>query len=881
MSGSRDRRVRDLLGDVLDVPADERRARLEALEADASVVDEVLQLLAGEDEDFLADPPWNRLPEDLEATEASPIRRGEAPGPESDPPSHPRWVGPYRIVRHLASGGMGDVYLAEQEQPVRRRLAVKLVRTALVPGLGDARFRAEQQAMARLSHANVAKLFDAGTSEQGFPYFAMEFVDGEPLTRFADAQRLTVEQRVRLLVEVCRGVEHAHRRGILHRDLKPGNVLVEDLEGRPTPRIIDFGIAKALEDPLTDRTLTIERLPVGTPAYMSPEALAAEGDLDTRTDVYSLGVLLFELLVGRRPGRSGDSSKRPARLLETGDPPRASTSFRDLPLDKQRREAEARGTTRRELAATLAGDLGWVTWTALAPDRDDRYGSVAALAADLEAWLEKRPVSVHPPSLAYGLRKLVQRNPALTLVSVLALVGTLTGLLGTTIGFVQARAEAERANQEARTANEVSDFLTELFEVADPYENQGETVTARELLDQGAERIRTELDAVPHTQARLMNVMGRAYVSLGLLDPAEDLVRSALEQARGLDGARLDEASILDDLGYLLYKRNANDDAAEVLEKALRMRRELLGSEHELTARTLARLGDVEEQRGRLEAAARYLDEALRIQQKTLGPDHLAVAETLSRQSLVTSRQGNFDQALALSRQSLEILEAALGPVHLEVADGLNMLGGAQMRSGDPAAAAISSRRSLEIREEVLGPEHPDVGQSLTNLAITSDDFDVAVPLLERALGIWETSLGPDHPRIARLLANTAYYYLEERRLSEAEPLLERAYSIAVRPDLDPRGRVEYLGTLGKIDMDLGRWERAEERLRGALRYAEEGSVPDDDWGAKEALRKLAQLLQETGRSEEAKTYIERWEAATGETYVREDLAEETVVEAS
>lgn len=876
---NRDRRVHELLTKALGAPAAQRRGVLEAAEPDSELVEEVLSLLAEVDDGFLEEFSWNRLGTGFAPTE--PGRRSRRP--EEDPseapayPPHPERVGPYRILRHLASGGMGEVFLAEQSEPVHRRLAVKLIRTTLARGPGEARFRAEQQAMARLAHPNVAKLFDAGTSEQGFPYFAMEYVDGAPLTTFADERRLSVAERIGLLIDVCRGVEHAHRRGILHRDLKPGNVLVEDVEGRPTPRIIDFGIAKAIEDPLIDGTLTRERQPLGTPAYMSPEALAAEPDLDTRTDVYSIGVLLFELLVGSRPSvDEGTARERWRSFLEAGQPPRASTQFLNLSMEEQQERARERGITRHQLVAMLAGDLGWIAWTALAPNRDERYGSVSALAEDLEAWLDRRPIRARPPSLGYRVRKLVERHRGVALMAVLVVFATVSGLVGTTVGFVRARAEAERANQEAeranqeaRTARTVVDFLVELFEVADPYESRGETVTARELLDQGADRIRTELAGEPVTQARLMEVMGRVYVSLGLLDPAEELVRAALANVGDVQGAELETAAILDELGYVLYKRNANDEATRILERALSLRRSLLGTDHELTAKTLLRLGDVEEQRGRYEEAERHLAEALRIQETVLGPDDLEVAETLSRRAVVAVRRGELDEALRLAERVLEIREAAFGSMHLEVADALVVLGTVHFYAERLEAAAATSRRCLAIREEILGPDHPEVAQSLLNLAVSSDEFDVAVPLLERALAIWEKALGPDHPRIAQTVGNLAYYFRQERRLEEAEPLLERAYRISLQPDQDPRRRVDYLGTLAKIDVDLGRMERAEERLRTALRHAEEGSVPDDDRDTLEALQTLAELLRETGRAEEAEVYVERWEAATGETYAR------------
>jgi non-specific serine/threonine protein kinase/serine/threonine-protein kinase len=848
--------LRELLAALLKIEPSERRDFLLS-EPGEELLGDAMALL----EETMAPSGTWRPPPAAETEDLDPTLDER---PAADRSRHPDRVGPYRVLQHIGSGGMGDVYLAEQLQPVRRRVAIKLIRTAMRHGDALARFRAEQQAMARLSHPNVAKLFDAGTSEQGFPYFVMEYVEGAPLTRFADARTLSVRQRVAILIEVCRGVEHAHRRGILHRDLKPGNVLVEEVEGRPTPRIIDFGIAKALEEPLTDRTLTLDRQALGTPAYMSPEALsmiAGEADLDTRADVYSLGVILFELLVGCRPvAVEGSTLENWRQRLAAGDPPRPSTRFLGLPDEQQELAARDRQSSRRELARLLAGDLGWIAWKALAPDREDRYASVRELGADLEAWLDRRPVAAHPPTLGYRVRKLVQRHRAVALAIALAVLATFAGLAGTTVGFLRATAEAERATREARTSREVSDFLVDLFEVSDPRESQGETVTARELLDRGAERIRDELRDEPRTQTRLMEVMGRVYTSLGLLDAAEPLLREALERGERSDADGLETAAVLDQLGFLLYKRNADDEAAAALKRALEIRRRRLGDEHQLTAKTLLRLGDLCEQQGRFDAAEAYLGEALRIQEKILGPEDVEVAETLSRLAVVSTSERQLDEALAFAQRALAIREAALGPDHLDVAKSLNSLGSALWDAGRQEAARAAFGRALEIRERVLGPEHPDVGQSLLNFAISHDEFDVAVPRLERALAIWEKALGPGHPRVAKTLSNLAYYYQQERRLEEAEALERRAYEISLAPDFDPRFRVEYITTLGKIASDLGRTEDAEERFRRGLRHAEEGGVPDGDWRLRQTLEALAELLRDQGRIDEAEGYEQRLE---------------------
>ncbi len=419
----------------------------------------------------------------------------DSPTTGSSAPEEP--IGPYRLLTKLGEGGMGEVWLAEQQEPVRRRVALKLIKAGMDTKHVVARFEAERQALALMDHPYIAKVFDAGATSRGNPYFVMELVEGEPITAYWDRHKLTTQGRLELFVQVCEGVQHAHQKGIIHRDIKPSNVLVTVSDGRPSPRIIDFGVAKATSQRLTDKAIYTELgALLGTPVYMSPEqAEPGKEDVDTRTDVYALGVLLYELLVGVLP--FDPVSLRTAnldelrRLIREVDPPRPST--------------------RVGLARWLRGDLDWITMKALEKDRARRYASPGELAADIRRHLDHRPVLAGPPSTLYRAGKFVRRHGfgVLTAACLLALLATLA--VSQAIQARRIARERDRANLEAATAKQTADFLVGLFEVADPGEARGRSITALEILDRASERIESELGQEPSVRARLQATMSQVY----------------------------------------------------------------------------------------------------------------------------------------------------------------------------------------------------------------------------------------------------------------------------------------------------------------------------------------------------------------------------------
>jgi eukaryotic-like serine/threonine-protein kinase len=515
-------------------------------------------------------------------------------------------IGPFRILGTLGQGGMGVVYRAEQIEPVRREVALKLIHARFTTPAATLRFAAERQAMARLAHPCIARIFEAGTTSEGFPYFAMELVPGQPLTAYADERRLPLEARVRLLIEVCRGVEHAHRRGILHRDLKPANILVAETEGQPAPKIIDFGVAKAIDQPLTEQTLATGEMMVGTPAYMSPEAFQAGeqgADLDTRTDVYALGVMLYELLAGLKPFElRGLSLTQIAYKALTEDVPRPSARLAAQDGPARARLAELRRELPASLARRLAGELDWIAVRATARERAERYGSAAELAEDLTRFLRQEPVLACPPSVRYRVGKLVRRHRMAVTAGALLAAALVLGIAGTSMGMLRAqRAEAralamaERADREALAAQHVSQFLAGLFERSDPFGTEdpaaarGAQITVQELLARGVQRLETGLIDDHEIRAQLLNRLGLVYLGLGLHDEAERLLREGLELRRQLFGAA--DAQVAESehaLGWLLLSRGDAPGAEPLLRQALETRRRVLGSRHPDVARTLA-----------------------------------------------------------------------------------------------------------------------------------------------------------------------------------------------------------------------------------------------------------------------------------------------------
>ena len=787
---------------------------------------------------------------------------------------HPDHIGPYKILRILGQGGMGIVYLAEQEHPIRRTVALKVIKLGMDTKEVIARFESERQALALMNHPNVAKVLDAGATEHGTPYFVMEYVAGISIADYCDRHRLNTRERLELFMPVCQAIQHAHQKGIIHRDIKPSNVLVSLQDDKPVPKVIDFGVAKATNQRLTEKTLFTQRgFLIGTPQYMSPEqAEMTQLDVDTRTDIYSLGVTLYELLVGALPfdagvlRRAGYDEIR--RIIREEESPRPTTRLRSLGQTAIE-VANRRRTDLESLQKQLRGDLDWITMKAIEKDRTRRYQSASELEADIRRHLNDEAVIASPPGAMYRIRKFARRHKTGVAAAGLVVLAIIIGIAGITIGLVRA-IRAERAaskaegvaRQEAETAKQVSDFLVGLFAVSDPSEAKGNSITAREILDRGAEKIKRDLRDQPLVRARILDAIGRVYRSLGLYESAVPLLEESLEIRRQILGEEnLDVSKSLGNVANVHLDRGDFTKAKPLFERAIAIGEKSLGPDHPDLAVRLNNLANLLLQTGDYEGGRQALERALAIREKSLGPVHPETAITLTSLGLLYYRTGEYAKARSVFERALSIREEALGPDHPSVADSLNNLAVMLQETGDYAGARPLLERTIKTLEKVLGPDHPRLAAPLHNLAnLLRDkaDYSAAKPLYQRAVGIHERSGGAKHPELARVLANLADLNRRIGDHREAKRLFERAvttYEQAFGPEHADIGLT--LFGLGRVFEDSGDYGGARSYYQRALAIQQKvlpSNHPDLAW----SLNALAYSLAMTGRPDEARTLHER-----------------------
>ena len=741
--------------------------------------------------------------------------------------SRDRQMGPYRLLERIGVGGMGEVWLAEQSEPVRRRVAIKVIRRGMDSKDFIARFEAERQALAMMDHPTISKVFDAGETPDGRPYLVMEYIQGEEITTYCDSQRLSTTERLELFIQVCAGIQHAHQKAIIHRDIKPSNVLVAIQDGKPVPKIIDFGVAKALAQPLTDKTMHTELGQIiGTPAYMSPEQAEITGlNVDTRTDIYSLGVLLYQLLVGALPfdpkelRMAGYSEMM--RVIRESEPPRPSTRFKSLG-DASKTTADRRRIEPGKLRSVLEGDLDWVVMKSIEKDRNRRYETANGLAMDLRRFLDNEPVIAGPPSKTYKARKFVQRHRLAVAVSAAFVAILLVFVAALGLLFVRA-SRAESAALAARDESEaVSNFLVEVFEVSDPGEARGNSVTAREILDKGAARARESFADQPGIQARLMTTIGNVYGSLGLYRASEEQLEEALEIKRQTLGDRhIDVAQAMDDLAFLRRRMGKYDEAENIYRRTLETYREAFGAEHVEIAHTLLSLATTLHARGDygeaeelyIEAnamASRLFDEddigiagfinnyanfladtsrpeeaealyrrALALKRRHFGEVHPEVAFAMDNLAMIFHDQLEYEEARPLYFGALEMLYQIYGDSHPEIAQTLGNVSAFLMETGEWDRAEEMVHEELRLNLELLGPDHWRIGdsyQALAEIEIEKGDFDRAEEHALRSIAIYRAALPEEHLKIAGGESSLGHVYLKQGRFDDAERLLLESY---------------------------------------------------------------------------------------------------------
>ncbi|HSS76518.1 MAG TPA: serine/threonine-protein kinase, partial [Thermoanaerobaculia bacterium] len=690
-------------------------------------------------------------------------------------------LGPYRLLRRLGGGGMGTVYLARRDDEHYDRLvAIKILRSGLEETEIYHRFLAERQTLARLEHPNIARLYDGGSTADGRPYLVMELVEGLPVDAYCDRHRLTIDRRLELFQRICGAVQYAHQNLLVHRDIKPLNILVtEDGE----PKLLDFGIAKQLGGGEESGAQTRTGLRVMTPSYASPEQVRGEA-ITTASDVYSLGVLLYELLVGRSPYRltTGLPHEIEAAICEQ-EPERPSQALvRSTNAGEMAAPPEAVAAARDSrvpaLSRRLAGDLDNIVLKALRKEVPRRYASAAALAQDVAAHLQNLPVAARPDTLAYRTRMFVRRHRA----AVLAAAAVLALVAGFLVSLVF---QGRQLARERDKANYTLSFLVDTFQQADPFHTRGEHLTAREILDRGAGRVSRELAGQPDVQAALMDAIGRVNLGLGRVDRAAPLLEGALAVRRkALGRGTLEIAQSLDHVAAVRFQRSDFKGSEELLRQSLALKRRLPGENVIEVARTLNLLGETVARRGDPKAAEVLHRQALDVARGAEGREGLTVSASLIALARRLDEQGNYPVAEKLLREGLAMETHLLGEENAEVISHREAFAELLVNQGKFSAAESAVRRNIEVERKIVGEGHPDLAGLYNDLAVALTGqrrHSEAEALYQRSLAVLRASYGPMDFRVAEALGNLGGAFEGEKKYEDAVTAHQQALEIRLR----------------------------------------------------------------------------------------------------
>jgi len=703
----------------------------------------------------------------------------------------------YKLREKLGEGGMGEVWIADQAEPVQRRIALKVIKIGLDSGRLLARFEQERQALALMDHPNIAKVLDAGVSDDGQPYFVMELVKGLSLTKYCDDARLSPKERLELFIPICQALQHAHQKGIIHRDLKPSNILIGLYDGRPVPKVIDFGVAKATSARLSEQSIYTEvGTLVGTLEYMAPEQAELNNlDIDTRADIYSLGVLLYELLTGSPPFTrkqlQSAAFTEMLRIIREVEPPRPSTklsSSGELPSIAANRHLEP-----KKLTKLVTGELDWIVMKCLEKERGRRYETANGLGMDLKRYLADEPVLAGPPSAGYRFKKLMRRHKGAVVSAALVLLALVVGLIGLGWGLVQAdhgRRLAERREQEANAA-----ALAEAQAKQEALDQQAKAEAAA-----AAERQATLAAQKAEQAARESEADTKAYSEflvndvLSIARPAGErgglgihiTVRQALEAAEKKISATFQdrpraEAVARHDLGATFRLIGELQKAEPHLRRAVALRKQVLGLDHEDTLRSQNSLAVLLAALGNREEALPLFEETLKLRKAILGPDHINTLQSMGNLAHFYWSVGKSDLAVPLFEETLKLQKAKLGPHHRDTLHGMNNLASGYQAAGKPDLAVPLLEETLKLRRAMLHPNHPDTLTSMSNLAsgyLAMGKLDLALPLLEEALKLRKATQGADHPDTLITINNLAFGYSSARQPDLALPLFKEALKL-------------------------------------------------------------------------------------------------------
>ncbi|MCL4220866.1 MAG: serine/threonine-protein kinase [Phycisphaerales bacterium] len=717
------------------------------------------------------------------------------PGPEAEPGDV---IGAYRLVSVLGEGGFGRVFLAEQTEPVTRLVALKLLKAGMDSRKIVARFEAERQALAVMDHPGVARVFDGGQAPNGRPYFVMEYVRGEPITTYCQRKALSVRERLELFESVCLAVQHAHNKGIVHRDLKPSNVLVATVDDKPAPKVIDFGIAKALGDSSMPRAMvTMEGQMVGTPAYMSPEQVSGQAGMDTRSDVYTLGVLLYELLTGTLPIEPERLNRlSPVAMLEavrqhTPEKPstRVSRAGESGPF------GERGGAAPRHLAGRLRGDLDWIVMRALEKEPERRYQTAFALARDVRRHLEGEPVEAGPPSGWYRLRKFAERHRGELAAAAVVLVALVGGLISSLVFATRSEHSRRLAEREGDMASETALFAESMLSGLDPAVARGaDTTLLRRMLDDSIERLRSSPPAHAETEARLRRMIGTGLFKIAAFNEAFDQFHLALRLARSV--LPQDDPFVLDtwsDLAKMYAETSRFDEARREMQGVLEAKRRALGEDDPSTLDAQFTLAFVDRLTGRLEEARAGFEDVIYRRTRVLGDQHKDTMSARNSLATVLGELGHTDQAIELYEQVIAFQRKELGEDHPHTLATMNNLADDLAETGRQAEALALLEEVLAIKRRVMEPNHPSLLITVNNLAGyygTLGRLEEAERMYREAGAIAEQAFGPGDWRTMAIWNNLSSHLLKRvNRPEEARVILERIMPVC-RETLGPSHRL-------------------------------------------------------------------------------------------
>jgi serine/threonine protein kinase/tetratricopeptide (TPR) repeat protein len=792
-------------------------------------------------------------------------------------------IGPYKLLEEIGEGGMGTVWVAKQSQPIKRKVAIKLIKAGMDSQQVLARFEAERQALAMMEHPNIARVVDAGMTEQGRPYFAMEYVKGVPLTEYCDQAKLSVKERLELFLPICTAVQHAHQKGIIHRDLKPSNILVCLYDGKPVPKVIDFGLAKAMHHSLTEQSLyTAHGMMVGTPLYMSPEQAEHNNlDIDTRTDVYALGVILYELLTGTTPLEKAQMKEAAydefLRLIKEVEPPKPSTRLNgsaSLPSVAAQRSIDPSHLTR-----SIAGDLDWVVMKALEKERCRRYETANGLVEDIRRHLSDEPVSASPPSARYRMRKFIKRNRAGVIAASAIAVALLLGVVGTTSGMlwalsekraaVAAREAESEAKQEAIAAakaerlakldaqaetkkaevaakkektayaqaqkrlaqiEKANEILGSIFKNLNPLEiarnERPLQAILLEKLDKAVEQLEGDSIGDPLVVAKIQEQFGISLLGLG--DPGKAILlyeKALATRSDTLGPEHPDTITTRLNLAAAYGEAGQWDKALPLEEQTFQLRKAKLGIEHPDTITSMNNLANAYHAVNELDKALPLYEQTLKLAEVTFGREHPHTLTTMNGLARAYQDTGQWDKALPLTEQAYQLQKAMLGPKHPNTVKGMGVLARAYQSAGQGDKATQLFEQVYQLRKTTLGPDHPDTIESMTLLARAyslARQPDMALKLIEQVYQLRKATLEPEHPDTIASMNNLASAYNAASQGDKALPLFERTLKLAeVAFGREHPNTVVTMNNLAEAYLSAGQWDKALPLFERTLELAE------------------------------------------------------------